>query len=404
MNVDVKISPQNLLEEWGNFEDWENGASAAPTEFTLSGTGAAVAREATEIKQGTYSAKITYGSADAQLYYDHPDYESYLGRKVKLGFWVKTAVASQARIKIDDGVNTSQSSYHTGGGGWEFLTVEHDMATNASRLRVICFVDTTGLAYFDGGILCEGDLLFTDLSDGSQFYINRWSASRDIRISDYDPARRHGVILGRPRYDKKPIKMSGQVIGATAAAARSNLETILKAVMAINTLRVDSGLRDLYLYDDRFLRGQPINWEDNRRAALRVIDFDFDFIVPDPFDKYINRQRHVQTITTTPTSFDLTVGGSIFTLPRIYFVASAGDIETITLENLTTGESMSFTETVDNGNTLIIDCYKETVENDGADAISGHSGDFLALLPVTNKLKFTGTDCTIKIDFFNRFL
>lgn len=404
MNKDIKISPINLLEEWGNFEDWENGASAAPTEFSLSGTGAAVARESSIIKNGSYSAKITYGSADAQLLYDHPLFQSYQGRKMKLGFWVYTAVANQARVKIDDGVGSSQSDYHTGGGGWEFLTVEHDMDAAATRLRVICFVDIAGVAYFDGGILCEGNLLFTDLSDAGTYYIHEFPRRKPIRQADFDPSRRHGGILGQPKHDMHRLKISGIVSGTTAAIARANYDQLLRVVMGIQDNRVDRGLRDLYFWDDRLLRGQPKNWSDNAIAAMRKIDFDFDFEMESPFEQAINRTRHTQVISSSPTAFDLTPLGSTFTKPKLIFSATAGDITSLTLENLTTGESVSYTGTVTSGDNLVIDCQEETVFNDGVDDIANHINDFLSLQPMTNKLKFTGSNCTIKLDWFNRYL
>lgn len=404
MQVETKISPQNLLQDWGNFEDWESGVSAAPTEFVLTGTGAAVARESTIIKKGTYSAKVTFGSADAQLYHDHPDWELYLGRKMKLGFWVNTAVVNQARIKIDDGVGSSQSSYHTGGGGYEFLTVEHDMDAAATRLRVICFVDTTGVAYFDGGILCEGDLLITDLSDARNFYIFRFPTRKPIRQVDYEPARRHGAILGRARHAMQTIKISGHISGDTAQAARNNYDIVTKAILGVSDNRIDMGLKDLFLYDDRFLRGQPKNWTDNRIAATRRIEFDFDFEVPDPFDQAINRTRFVQAISGSPTAFSVTPAGNVFTKPKLIFIASAGNITSLTLENLTSGERVSYTGTVLNGDTLVIDCFNETVVNDGTDDIGNHVNDFPALLPMLNKLRYTGSNCTIKIDYFNRYL
>ena len=69
MAVDSKIGPRNLL-PWSHMEDWVDGTSSAPTEHTLSGSGAAVARESTIIKKGTYSAKVTRNSNDVKLYYD----------------------------------------------------------------------------------------------------------------------------------------------------------------------------------------------------------------------------------------------------------------------------------------------------------------------------------------------
>ena len=87
MTTDIKISPENLL-SWSNFEDWVNGTSVAPTEHTLTGASAAVAREATTIKEGIYSAKVTRSGADVVLFHDLSSFSDFKGRKVTLGCWV----------------------------------------------------------------------------------------------------------------------------------------------------------------------------------------------------------------------------------------------------------------------------------------------------------------------------
>ena len=57
MIADLKLSPANIL-KWSHMEDWVSGASSAPTEHTLSGAGASIARESTTVKSGTYSAAV----------------------------------------------------------------------------------------------------------------------------------------------------------------------------------------------------------------------------------------------------------------------------------------------------------------------------------------------------------
>lgn len=405
MQAITKISPQNLL-EWGDMEDWESGASAAPTEHVLTGTGATIAREATIVKQGTYSASVTRVGNDATLYHDHQDYEDYQGRRVTLGCWVYATVASRARIGLSDGVGSAQSSYHTGTAGWEFLTVSLNVAAAATRLRVEHQVNTGNTtAYFDGGILCEGDDTLTDLSDGSQFYVSKAPSSLDIRLTEYDPARRDGIVLGKPRYDKRSLKFTGQVLGSTAQAARDNFDTLKIALLTLNGHRVDGGLLDFYLYDDRLLRGRVKNWDENPMAARRIFDFDFDFVVPSPFAQALNRTRHKETISSSPDSFDVTVGGTIFTKPTLRFIADqGGNITSCTLQNLTTGESVSYVGTVTSGDTLVIDCDAETVVNDVTDDLASHTGDFIQLLPGVNKLRFSGSLCTIKIDWLARYV
>jgi len=326
---------------------------------------------------------------------------------VTFGCWVYATVASRVRIGISDGVGSAQSSYHSGGSSWEYLEVSLDLDAAATRLRLEHQVNTGNTAgYFDGGVACEGDDTTTDLSDGSQFFISKIPASRDIRISEYDPSRRHGIIIGKPLYDKTKLKMTGQVIGADAEAARTNLDTVLQVLLGINTMRRDNNLRDMYLFSDRFMRGVPMNWSDDGAMAIRrLINFDFDFTVPEPFSRFINWSRHVETISSSPDAFDLTAGGNVFTKPVIYVIADQGGaVDDCTLENLTTGESVSYLGTIASGDTLVIDCLAETVENDGADDLANHTGDFLHLLSGLNKMKFTGDACTLKIDWVKRWI
>ena len=164
MNVDIKISNDNLL-PWSHMEDWVNGTSSAPTGHTLSGAGASVAREATTVKFGTYSASVTRAGADTILYYPLSQFADYQGRKVTFGCWVYATVASRARLSISDGVGSSNSSYHTGGSGWEFLEVSHDVDVSATKLWAEMQINTGNTtAYFDGGVFCQGDLSITVLT------------------------------------------------------------------------------------------------------------------------------------------------------------------------------------------------------------------------------------------------
>ncbi len=54
---------------------------------------------------------------------------------------VWSAVASQVRVQIDDGVSVSSSSYHTGGSGWEELVVTQAMSAAATKCDLIVSVE-----------------------------------------------------------------------------------------------------------------------------------------------------------------------------------------------------------------------------------------------------------------------
>jgi phage-related protein len=88
----------------------------------------------------------------------------------------------------------------------------------------------------------------------------------------------------------------------------------------------------------------------------------------------------------------------------IQFEASGNDITSCLLENLTTGQNLTFTGTVTDGQTLKIDCEEITVLNNAVDQIGSFSGDFLKLAPGANVLKFTGSNCIIKVDWWDRWL
>ena len=145
----------NLLEN-GDFESWSAGTSAAPDGWNFV-TGA-ISRE-TSPKLGTYCEGITRAGSDAFDNQDVPNHTNYQGRTVTFGCWVKTSTASQARIRVRDHITAITSSYHTGGGTWEWLTAILNVNATATSLKCQHQVmNTNGIAYFDGAILVEGSV------------------------------------------------------------------------------------------------------------------------------------------------------------------------------------------------------------------------------------------------------
>lgn len=392
MIADLKISSKNLL-DWSHMEDWDAGASAAPTGYTLSGASASVARESSIVKSGTYSAALTRSGADCKIYNDHADYADYAGRKVTYGKWVYATVADRARIAINDGVGSTESSYHSGVAGWEWLTVTRNIDVDATQLRTedqINTGDTT--AYFDGGVLCEGALIFLDLST----ILEDWDISKSYRYSKYTVARRQGVNIPDVEHGTLSLVLKGKVWGTTATAARTSFDSLLQYF--------NEGEKDIYLYDDRFFRGVLVSENHTYIAALKVIEFTLKLEIAKPWANYIQKTRNKQTITSSPTAFTVTNSGNTPVKPKITFLASGNDITSCVIENLTTGQKISFSATVTDGDELVIDCEEVTVENDGVDSISSFAGDFLEINPGDNAFKFTGSNCIIKIDYYNRFL
>lgn len=150
---------------------WAAGDSAAPTGWTLAGTGAAVARAGTGLadtkrKVGDFCAKLTYGSATLTLSQDvlptaaFSRVDHLKGEPVGFGAWVWANAASQSRVYVTDGVTTTYSSYHTGDGSWQWLTVEHTLSGSASKLTVGIAVGSGAAnpAYLSGATLIFGDI------------------------------------------------------------------------------------------------------------------------------------------------------------------------------------------------------------------------------------------------------
>ena len=160
---DGTVNPTNLLSN-GDFENWSAGTTVAPDGWTLGGANATVAREASTIKLGTYSAKLTRVGADGylgQTVHLARGIGYWKGRTVTFGCWVYATVASRARIRLSDGIGEVYSSYHTGDSTWQWLTITETIASNATAVGAYCWFDTGNTTcYFDGAMCVEGESAF----------------------------------------------------------------------------------------------------------------------------------------------------------------------------------------------------------------------------------------------------
>ena len=154
-----------------NFLIWAGGDAVAPTSWTLDGTGAACARAGTglgdtEKKVGDFCAKLTYGTTTLTLTQNVIPSAAWAlasvfkGAKFGFGAWVKSAVASQVRLKIDDGVTVSYSSYHTGDGTWQWLSGVHTASATGTKLDFAVAVESSNAnpAYFSGACVMLSNL------------------------------------------------------------------------------------------------------------------------------------------------------------------------------------------------------------------------------------------------------
>lgn len=152
--TDAGSLPQTNTVVNDTFLIWAAGDSSAPTSWTLAGTGAACARAGTGLgdttrKVGDFCAKLTYGSTTLTLVnsvlttaafsrLSHLQQES-----IGFGAWVKSSVASQARVYITDGVTTTYTSYHTGDGTWQWLSSTHAISDTGTKIDVGISVESS---------------------------------------------------------------------------------------------------------------------------------------------------------------------------------------------------------------------------------------------------------------------
>lgn len=172
-------SPSNFARD-PTLKVWAAGDSAAPTAFTLSGTGASVARcgiglADTNTKVGKYCSKLTAGGGAngylKQTVSGTSGFHSYLGTiKVIVGCWVKTSTISGARLLIEDGVGTTNSAYHTGGGSFEFLTAVRSIDASATQIKFGIENAASAVSYQSGWVFQFTPIKPTDFIFGRSAY------------------------------------------------------------------------------------------------------------------------------------------------------------------------------------------------------------------------------------------
>lgn len=391
-----KILPKNYLQDWGEFESWAAGTTSVPTGW-LASTAATYSQELTNVKYGDFALAIVGGSLPfGGVYQTVPNGDDYAGRTFTFGVWAKCS-ASSPYIKIGDGVNES-TQHLSQVNAFEEVKVTKQIDPSATQIRVDLVVPSGVTAYFDSGVLCEGQDLFTDFD--SNIDISSWQPLLNLKTDQYEIANREGSFIPEYHLQARSLRIQGNVVGSDVQSCRNNFDNLMKSLLSWQK----DEMRHLYLYDDRVIDVFLSTFDWQYINSLSMIKFNMMLLAPETINRSIGRYRTKQTISGTITDFNISYDGNCESKPKVAFVADQGGaISTCTLENLTTGQSMAYTGTVPTGVALNIDCNLGTVENSSIDKIGDFSGDFIALVRGTNYLRFTGSNCTINIDHFNRW-
>ena len=145
---------------------WSAGTSSTPDWWSFGDDNSTIAKDTANFKIGATSAAITHTASTRRLVLQQNVVDNYWpvarwqGRTVTFGCWVRTSTVGKARLEVEDGVGCTFSSDHTGGGGWEFLTVTRTLDASATKLMAKCRIfGGTVTAQFDGAILVRGPLI-----------------------------------------------------------------------------------------------------------------------------------------------------------------------------------------------------------------------------------------------------
>jgi hypothetical protein len=198
------------LDRNDDFLLWPDGDAAAALYYTLNGAGAAVARCGTGLgdtnrKVGDFCAKLTRSGTDCDLSQTLLSTAAFAradflkGKYLTRGMWVKCSTPNIARLAIYDGVGTSYSSYHTGGGSWEWLALTRQIDSSATTLIVrACAHNSNASAYFSGGtsmLLGDSALIIGQYQPAPvQYGVLKFGLSGNLpasltRFDAYEPAR-----------------------------------------------------------------------------------------------------------------------------------------------------------------------------------------------------------------------
>lgn len=393
----LKISPKNYLNDWGEFESWQ-AETVAPDGWTSSSS-PLIQQETTIKKFGNYSARLVGSGALGGLIRTIPDGSDYQGRTFSLGFWARSA-STGPYIQLNDGV--AVKTLHLDGlNAMAFHTIppmKIDYA--ATKIEIALLASAQATAYFDSGILCEGEFLMTTFDDN--IVVSEMSPSINMRQDIYELSQRSGAFIPDSIPKSKTLKLSGSVVGSDTASTRTHFDGLMKALISQRA----SEKKELHIQDERVLEVFVKNVESRFVAGANMIRYSAQIEAPDASARFIGKIRKSQYVQgTSIKEFNLSYNGTSQTRPIVSFIASEGVITTCQLENLTTQETIAYTGTVPNGVALNIDCFDGTVFNSGISRVSDFgTSDFISLVHGTNYFRFSGSECRILIDYFERYL
>lgn len=242
----VLAASDNRLTD-GSFESFSAGTTSAPDSWTLTGTGATVARETTDVREGLRAVDLTNGANNAadlgqSLTISSTQNADLRSRTVTFTCDVLASAANRAFIRIDDGVGTTDSPYHTGGGAYETLAVRRTL--DGSATKVECSIEiATGTA-------------ITITADNAMLAVGAWPLGFARRFLDQALAiSNYQNTTPTNNVDQGVWRAEIGVTRFTGDTTRSDLSNTITLETAFRTVRIPFvtpqarvGGRDVFAY------------------------------------------------------------------------------------------------------------------------------------------------------------
>jgi len=246
MQRTIDVTRPNLARN-SSFESWSAGGAADPDAWTstLNGGTIAKATSAGTFRFGLSSVQLTQtsgGSGDSRVEHDLYDRvgAGWQGREVTAACYVKCSFGTSAKLRLDDGVGTSEA-VHSGLGGWERLAVTLSADGAAAALKVVLELAKPGAgsvdAWFDAVTVVHGD------SEGL------YAPNPEERAADFVDFDNNGaaekIFAPRMVTGTATFSLTG---GAATETKTVTLPRGFRTVKSgVCTLKLASGTLDLYL-------------------------------------------------------------------------------------------------------------------------------------------------------------
>jgi hypothetical protein len=187
-----------------DYSSYNTSGVLKPDFWSITGASATMARSTSQYRRGqTDSLAITrsgtdcYVSQASGILDNGISADNLRGKSVVAVAWCWSAVASQVRVSLYDGVTTTTGSFHTGGSGWEELSATATVGAAATTLemRVNVITDNT-VAYVSEAYMLEGtattDEVRRDNFESTEEEMPRGAYEQNGSLAAVLPARSRG--------------------------------------------------------------------------------------------------------------------------------------------------------------------------------------------------------------------